>query len=83
MMPPAPTRMVVVPAARCAITSDVAAVVDRRHVVVLGHPDAAEPQRLDVTCHLARLVEGIPAGAALANAAELEDRERNHSREAA
>ena len=27
MMPPAPTRMVVVPAARCATTSDVAAVV--------------------------------------------------------
>ena len=55
----------------------------RRHVVVLSHPDAAEPQRLDVACHLARLVEGIPAGAALANAAELEDRERNHPREAA
>ena len=55
----------------------------RRHVVVLRHPDAAEPQRLDATSHLARLVEGTPAGAVLANAAELEHRERNHCREAA
>ena len=55
----------------------------RRHVVVLGHPDAAEPQRLDVTCHLARLVERVTAGAALAHAAEFEDGERNHCREAA
>jgi hypothetical protein len=39
---------------------------------VLRHPDAAEAERLDVTGDLARLVEGFPTGAALADAAELE-----------
>ena len=83
MMPPAPTRMVVVPAAMCAITSDVAALSTPRHVVVLGHPEAAEAERLDVPANSRASSSACAAGAALPYAAEFENRERNHSREAA
>ena len=55
MMPPAPTRIVDVPAATWPMTTDVAALATRRHVVVLRQPVAVVAPTLGVL----REVEGI------------------------
>jgi len=75
MMPPAPTRIVVVPAATCPMTMEVAALAIAGHVVVLGKPIAAIAPRLRVTREVERVAQRMRRVAAFDNRRKIEDRQ--------
>ena len=75
-MPPAPTRIVLVPSATKPIATEVAALAIAGHVVVLGEPEAVEAEPLGVLGELAAAVQRGLRVAALRDLRQVQDRDR-------
>ncbi len=78
MTPPEPTRIVLVPPATCPITTDVAALGDARHVVMLGQPEPLVAPRLGMPGEIERIGKRLRRIAALENGREVEHGEGDH-----
>ena len=78
MIPPAPTLMVDVPPATCAITTDVAALATAGHVVVLGEPVAVVAPPLGMLREVEAVPERLGGAATLDNRSEIKDGKRRH-----
>ena len=77
-MPPAPTRMVVVPSAMMSKHDRRRGAGDAGHVVMLRHPDALIAQFLGVSGEVASVVERAARVGLLRDANKLENGEGGH-----
>ena len=51
---------------------------DRRHAVMLGHPESLVPELLDDACHPDGVRQGLRRGRSRGHSGEIEDRKGNH-----